>query len=240
MTHEKEMVRLSKCEDGTKVWIFMPGNGWKKYSNTAWDKDYKYIVDDEFAKIRMKYIDGIKIQSKVLWSDDCPGLLTKGWRDWEGDPQIIDGSYNGAKEIYREAPVCMFSAGDWVFNNKHNAVFKADEAWTKERPGGNTCKTGCDEDFELWEPKVGEWIIYEIWIDKNTTGYKIMKYVDSMRRHSGLAPLEFTRELMDENKGCCDNCKHSMIKGSNLVCNLTEDIVDPLHWCEEHKGRCAI
>ncbi len=109
MTHELEINRWAKLPDGTKVWSrCKSGSAWDKMSCPAFHKDNLYIVDDEFANERMHFLDGVKIQSKILWSDDCPSTWNREWTDFDtNDSNNINGSHNGTKTIYRIKPTMV-------------------------------------------------------------------------------------------------------------------------------------
>ncbi len=201
MTHEKEIVRWSKLPDNTSVWWKDKLRDWTLTTRAMWCSEDKYIVNDEFAKTRRAFVDGKLIQQKILWSDDCPKSFTRGWHDYNtDDSNNINGSHNGTKAIYRIRPEPMFKSGDWIKNRNFTEPFQADEAWIEKRSGGNTNKTDWNEDFSLWEPKVGEWIIYPVWMgmsEKNQ--YTVREYKTDMRDHVGITPLEFIKQLKAEN-----------------------------------------
>ncbi len=109
-THSDEMIRWAGCEDGTGVWYQLRKNcEWKKTRNPSFQVDCKYVVDDEFANERMHFIDGVKIQQKILWRDDCPKDWNREWHDYDtDDSNNINGSYNGTEAIYRIKPKTVF------------------------------------------------------------------------------------------------------------------------------------
>jgi hypothetical protein len=57
MTHEKEIVRFSKCQDGTYVWAKYNNYSWVLVKNPEWSKEGTYIVDDEYAEVRKFAVD---------------------------------------------------------------------------------------------------------------------------------------------------------------------------------------
>ena len=100
--HKSEIIRLANSPQDTYVWFKQEGFGWCRLAAVVWGPENKYIVDDEFAEIRKAFVDGKQIQHKILWADNCP----KGWnRDWVDyncrDSNMINGYYNGTKQIYR-------------------------------------------------------------------------------------------------------------------------------------------
>lgn len=68
MTHKDEICYWAEHPDGTSVWFKRPGYGWALYSNTTpkWNKDTKYITDNEWAGLRKAQADGKQLQVKTV------------------------------------------------------------------------------------------------------------------------------------------------------------------------------
>ena len=109
-THSNEIIRWAGCEDDTVVWFQLRNDHkWTQTRNPAFHSDCKYVVNDEFANERMYFVDGGKIQKKVLWSDGCPAHWSREWHDYDpDDSNNIDGSHNGTKTIYRIKPKAVY------------------------------------------------------------------------------------------------------------------------------------
>lgn len=74
--------------------------------------------------------------------------------------QLIDNFMEWLTPAHK---VWIPKVGDWICNNGahmnglNKGTFKVDHSWLTSRPGGNTCRTGKDEDFYPWQPTKGEW-----------------------------------------------------------------------------------
>ncbi len=79
MTHKKEIERWANCPDGTKVWVRGNGDskGWFLFESidVIWNKNFIYIVDDEYAELRKAEADGKTIQMSNRDRTD--------WVDWD-------------------------------------------------------------------------------------------------------------------------------------------------------------
>ena len=101
-----------------------------------------------------------------------------------------------------------FKVGDWIQNTgEYKGIFKADKEWIRERPGGNTCKTGNNSDFNLWVPKENEMCLF--W-DNAKDSYTVRRFHESRNNTHfdktrigwmNIAPLELINILKrNENK----------------------------------------
>ena len=51
--HKHEIIRFANTAAGTKVWVRRGSDTWTKSSHPLWRKLFTYIVDDEYAELRM-------------------------------------------------------------------------------------------------------------------------------------------------------------------------------------------
>ncbi len=158
MVHEKEMIRWAKSKEDTRVWYQIIGRkNWRSLSSPAFSKDCRYVVDDEFAEIRKAFIDGEKIQMKILWANNCSDNFNREWTDYDTDASNnINGSYNGTKAIYRIKPRIVKkykvayhtgSMENWEISSKY---------YTSTEEFKKTCSTPNDIKTELIKGSVRE------------------------------------------------------------------------------------
>lgn len=72
--HKDEIIRWANSLEGTKIWHNSNGT-WSRVSSVNWKKTTKYIVDDEYAELRMAYADGMEIQIYSKYGSE--------WKDWK-------------------------------------------------------------------------------------------------------------------------------------------------------------
>ena len=73
MTHEKEIKYWAEHPDGTSVWIQSKEHKWMLYCCPSWLPNNLYIVDDEWAKLRLANANGETIQFNIIsnkWLDE--------------------------------------------------------------------------------------------------------------------------------------------------------------------------
>ena len=75
--HEKEMIRFAEAPEGTLVWQFFEDSNKWILVFPGWDKNNKYVVDDEWAELRKAQIDGKQLQRK----DGVGDVGQQRWRD---------------------------------------------------------------------------------------------------------------------------------------------------------------
>jgi hypothetical protein len=100
MRHQKEINRWARQPDGTKVWQKMGGGNWVGITSPSWYPSEIYIVDDEYAELRMLEIDGAVIQSKLVSQSEYGSCYSKD-AEWNEDFEIL---YNIPVEYYRVKP----------------------------------------------------------------------------------------------------------------------------------------
>jgi len=65
--HQDEMIRFAKTEPGTVVWFRPRGElGWEHTTNPGWNEDFEYIVQDEYANLRMAISELLGYYVKVI------------------------------------------------------------------------------------------------------------------------------------------------------------------------------
>ena len=62
MTHKDEIVRWANSAEGTNVWLKRVNGVWVIINAPSWDKNYIYIVADEWAELRKAQADGKQLE----------------------------------------------------------------------------------------------------------------------------------------------------------------------------------
>ena len=152
-----------------------------KYPN--WCIEHKYVIPDEYQDLRMALADGKQIEAKEHdASENC--WITIPYPDFNSSDKL---DYRIKPEEYK------FQIGDWVNAVRDDGIILLTKKFTQQDdefspPNGYV--------YELWVPKVGEWIAchddyneaYTVWKFKKKTS----KWFDKVE------PLEAIELLKDK------------------------------------------
>lgn len=117
MIHEEEICYWSKHANGTTVWARpIEGEGdWIK-GMPAWYEEYCYVVDNEWAELRMAQIDGRKLQ-KVFNGK------------WEDTYLLISSTSTSIPSDWRVKPVEPIYEYQWILKKEGMSRWTMTNYW---------------------------------------------------------------------------------------------------------------
>jgi len=135
------------------------------------------IINDKYVEFRKAQAEGKIIQYNT-------GIHPQTW--WI---DISNSSFSYAPEMYRVRPEKKFKVGDFVRRTGYTTIFKVNSI-CNEFLHANTSEHYSIENMELWEPKKGEWVIFNICDDS----FSVARYITM---ENNMYSLENTPYLFD-------------------------------------------
>ena len=130
--HKKEIIWFIENPD-KGVWRKTDNERWEWIEEPKFYTDKIYVINDKYAELRKKHIDGAEIEC------NCDGGI---WST-EKNPSF----YDHPDFKWREKSKEKFHKDDWVREIETGLIRKAKENIK-------------DEDFEIWKPQKGELCVF--------------------------------------------------------------------------------